>query len=200
MKLILVSLAAIAVFASSSEAQQSRAEELSEFLSSATEIAGQGWRVAYTYDTRTVTFTSIGTVKGTDYGGGLPNNNFAEHPIRISLRLTSQPTEKRKQNLKLLTQEKSDLVDRMSGNAKGWAGYSKMRPRTLSRPEWLEYLEYAELRRQVESLAMPTHTYKSLCFIDVSKWHIRPTADQSESGKQLLAQRVELLKLLTIFK
>jgi len=114
----LASLAAIAVLASLSEAQQFRTEELSEFLSSATEIVGQGWRAAYTYDTRTVTFTSIGPVKSADYGGVLPNNNFAKHPIRISLRLTSQPTEKRKQNPKLLTQEKSDLVDRMSDNAK----------------------------------------------------------------------------------
>ena len=200
MKSILAFLAVIAMFVSSSEAQQSNTEELSEFLFSATEIAGRGWSVVYAYDTRTVTLTSNGTIKGSDYSGGLPANHFAQYPVKISLRLTSKPTEKQKQNLMSLIQAKSDLVDQMSDNARGWAGYFKMRPSTLSKTEWAEYLKYAELRRQVESLAMPTHSYKSLYFVDISKWHIRPAADQSESGKQLLAQRDELLKLLTQFE
>ena len=197
MKLIFACIAAIAVFAGSSEAQQSTAEELSEFISSATEVAGSGWRVAYAYDTRTVTFISMGSVRGSDIGGGLPNGHFAEYPIRIPFRVTTKPTEKRRQALNSLSQTKSDLVDRMSDNAKGWAGYSKMRPASLSKSEWAEYLRYAELRQQVESLATPTHSFKSLYFVDVSKWHVRPARDQSESGKQLLAERDELMKLLT---
>ncbi len=94
--------------------------------------------------------------------------------------------------------EKSNLeYERgMSDNVMGWAGRSKIRPWSLTKAEWAEYLKFAEQRRQIDLLAMPTHRFKSLYLIDVSHWHIVPAQKQSASGRQLLAERKALMKLV----
>jgi hypothetical protein len=199
-KQIVLFLVGIAALAGPANAQQSAIGDLSEFLFLVAEIGGNQWNVEYAYDSRTVKISSFGKIKGSDYGGGLPANNLADYPITICFRITSEPTEKRMQSLESLTQKKSDFVERMSDNVLGWSGYSKSRPQSLSKLEWAEYIEYAELKREVESLALPTHTFRSLYLVDVSQWHIRPSPDQSETGKEILAQRDEMLKLVTKFK
>lgn len=203
MKLVVCFFVGLAVAASSCCAQESTIEELSELISSASEVAGTGWRIAYAYDTRTVTMISKSTIRGTEEGDfGFPDGdeNVAEYPIRISFKLTLKPTEKRVQALKSLTQQKSDFRDGMSLRARGWAGLAKFKPKLMTQGEWAEYLEYTELQRQIESLAMPTHTYNSLHLIDLSEWHIRPATDQSKSGKRLLAQYDQLRKLMVPYE
>ncbi len=200
MKQFLLSVIAVVAWASSVDAQQSANHDLADFLFSVSEIGGEEWDVSYAIDTRTIKIRSHGKIKGTDYSGGLPADNLADYPITISFRITSEPNADRIQSLELLTQKKSELVDRMSENVLGWSGYSKLRPRSLSKQEWAEYLKYAELEHQVELLALPTHTFRSLYLLDVSHWHIRPAPDQSDGSKKILAQRDEVLKLVTQIK
>ena len=193
-------LAFIAIFfsaSSSSSAQETQSDELAELIGLVTKSTGTRWHVSYAHEARTVTFSSHGTVRGSDYSGGLPRNNVGDYSIQMVFQLTQKPTEKRIQELQALTNREQKAYERMSNNARAWAGYSKARPKRLSQKEWGEYLHYAELHRRVELLAKPTHSFMSLYLIDVSKWYVEVKKEQTSAAKQLLEDQKKILGLLT---
>lgn len=181
-------------------AQQINVVVLSELLVSATDIAGSDWIVDYDGETRTVTCNSVGTILGENFDSGHPKGSLAEYPIRIRFRVVSVQAENQKSKLDSLVAAKLKFEERMSPNTLSRAGLIKLSATALSKAEWIEYLEYQELQREIDLLTLPTHQFKSLLFVDCSGWNIRPATNQKEAANRLLAQHEKLLKLLTKVK
>jgi len=184
-------------FARFSNGQEYSTTELAEFIHSVTEIGGERWRIEYAEDTKTVCLVSAGTFKGQDRSSGSREGQFNDLHVRIKLRLTDAPTKQRKDQYDELERLLSDRRIALSPRVSDYAGYSKSRPVKLTRKEWVEYLDYAELKRKVKESRMATHKYMSLNFVDLSNRWVEPHVDQVPAAKQLLADREQLFKLLT---
>lgn len=195
--LLIIAFFSVAALTQTSNAQTVNVEEFAEFLASTSEIVKTRWTTRYDENSRILTLWSNGRINGYTINGngpGWPMNL----PVNVVIRVVQQPNAVQKEELKEVLKEISDYRRGMSENASAFIS-SPIPPKTLSKSEWQEVLEFSELRRRAHLLALPTHTYKSLHF-SVAEPYVRPTKKQTPDAAKLLEDRERILKLLTPYE